>query len=370
MTEGSEPLRRSPLDDLHRALDARMVPFAGWEMPLQFKGIVEEHQAVRTRAGVFDVSHMGRLFVVGKDAGRLLRRAVTYAVDTMEEGRGHYTLLCNEAGGILDDPYVYRLDADRYLFIGNASNAESDREQVASLVEDGMDVELLDRQASTVMIALQGPEAMAYAAPVLGADVPEVVKARRCLEMPFAGHKLFISRTGYTGEDGFELVTSVEPGRHIWQRLLAEGVQACGLGARDTLRLEGALALYGQDIDTTTNPFEAGLDWVVSLEDGQDFVGREALLAARERGISRRLVCLKALDRGVIRHGYAVLHGGRAVSTVASGGFSPTLGISIALAYLPLELTAEGTQVEVDVRGRPLRCAVVARPFYRRPKGP
>jgi len=347
-----------------------MVPFAGWEMPLQFAGIVEEHQAVRRAAGIFDVSHMGRLFVTGPDAARLLRRALTYAVDRLEEGRGHYTLLCNEAGGILDDPYVYRLDGQRFLFIGNASNAERDREQLASLVDDGMEVEILDRQSSTVMIAVQGPAAVSYLARVLGPEIAEMVKPRRCVELPFEGAKLFVSRTGYTGEDGFEFVTSVEAGRHVWERLLAAGAQPCGLGARDSLRLEAALALYGNDIDTTTNPFEAGLDWVVSLDDGQDFVGREALLQVRERGIERRLCCLRALERGVMRHGYAVLHGGRVVGRVTSGGHSPTLGVSIAMAYLPLELTAEGTELEVDVRGRPLRAVVVPRPFYRRPKGP
>lgn len=370
MTDGAvQAVRRSPLDDLHRAIHGRMVPFAGWEMPLQFAGIVEEHQAVRRHVGIFDVSHMGRLFVVGADAGRLLRRALTYAVDRLEEGQGHYTLLCNEAGGILDDPYVYRLDRQRFLFIGNASNAESDRAQVASLIGEGMDVELLDRQSSTVMIALQGPAAPAYLARLLGSEAPEMIRPRRCIELPYEGAKLFVSRTGYTGEDGFEFVASVEGGRQLWERLLAAGAQPCGLGARDSLRLEAALALYGNDIDTTTNPFEAGLDWVVSLDDGQDFVGRDALLQVRQQGIRRRLCCLRALDRGVMRHGYAVLHGGEAVGRVTSGGHSPTLGVSIAMAYLPLELTAEGTHVEVDVRGRPLRAVVVPRPFYRRPKG-
>ncbi len=370
MTDGAVgTLRHSPLDDLHRALNARMVPFAGWEMPIQFKGIVEEHQAVRQHAGAFDVSHMGRLFVTGPDAPRLLRRAVTYAVDHLQEGRGHYTLLCNAAGGILDDPYVYRLDAQRYLFIGNASNADRDREQVASLVEDGMDVELLDRQLSTVMFAVQGREAVGIAASVLGQQVVDGIAMRRCAELPFAGQKLFVSRTGYTGEDGFEFVANVDAGRHLWQRFLAEGVQPCGLGARDTLRLESALALYGNDIDETTNPFEAGLDWVVSLDDEGDFVGRDALLKVKAAGIRRRLVCLKAVDRGVIRHDCPVLQRGKAVGRVTSGGHSPTLGISIAMAYLPLELTAEGTEVEVDVRGRALRAVVVPRPFYRRPKG-
>jgi aminomethyltransferase len=358
-------LRTVPLEAEHRAAGARMVPFAGWRMPLQYKGIVEECRAVRQRAGLFDVSHMGRLFVVGADAAALLRRASTYNVQKLAEGRGHYALLCNDEGGILDDIFVYRLDETRFLVVGNAANAEQDRDQIAGLVRPGMDVELLDRQAATVMLALQGPDAPAFLARVVGPHIPESLPRRRCLEFELLGYKAFVSRTGYTGEDGFELVTSIEAGRSLWERLLAVDVEPCGLGARDTLRLEAALLLYGQDIDVNTNPWEAGLDWVVSLDDGADFVGRSALVSAKERGVERRLVCLQAGERGVIRTGQDILHAGRKVGRVSSGGFSPTLEVSIAMAYLSLALTTEGTEVQVDVRGRPLAARVVPRPFYR-----
>jgi aminomethyltransferase len=357
-------LRKTPLFDLHERQGGRIVPFAGWAMPVQYKGIVEEHHAVRRRAGVFDVSHMGRLFVVGRDAERLLRSAVTYNVAKLHEGHGHYTLLCNPDGGIIDDPYVYRLDAARFLFVGNASNADRDLMQVRALVDPSMDVELLDRQEQTVMLAVQGPDASGHMARLLGPEVAALDK-RACTELPFMGVKLFVSRTGYTGEDGFEIVTSPDAGRAIWRQLLAEGVEACGLGARDTLRLEAALPLWGNDIDETTNPYEAGLGWVVSLDDGADFAGRAALERIKKDGVTRKLACLRATDRGVVRDHYPVLHDGAPVATVASGSYSPTLGTSIAMAYLPNALAKEGTELAVDVRGKPLAVTVVKRPFVK-----
>jgi aminomethyltransferase len=251
-------LRRTALSDLHEQQGGRMVPFAGWSMPVQYRGIVEEHNAVRERAGVFDVSHMGRLFVVGADAERLLRSAVTYNVAKIAEGRGHYTLLCNERGGIIDDPYMYRLDPRRFLVVGNASNADRDLAQIRALVRPGMDIELLERQEQTVMLAVQGPDAAGHMARIIGPEV-SAMEHRACTELPFMQYKLFVSRTGYTGEDGFEIVTSTEAGRAIWRQLVASGVEPCGLGARDTLRLEAALALWGNDIDETTKQDSAGL---------------------------------------------------------------------------------------------------------------
>ena len=362
MADAPTTLRKTPLFDLHESQGARIVPFAGWAMPVQYRGIVDEHNAVRQRAGEFDVSHMGRLFVVGPDAARLIRRAVTYDVTTLAEGQGHYTLLCNDAGGIIDDPYVYRLDQQRFLFVGNASNADRDTDCVRSFIERDMDVELLERQEQTVMLAVQGPEAAAHMARIIGAELAALDK-RACTELPYLQYKLFVSRTGYTGEDGFEIVTSPDAGRAIWRQLLAGGVEPCGLGARDTLRLEAALPLWGNDIDESTNPYEAGLGWVVSLEDGADFAGRDALVRIKQAGVERKLVCLTALDRGVIRDGYAISHAGQAIGTVASGSHSPTLGVSIAMAYLPLDLTKPGTRLDIDVRGRSLPVVVVKRPF-------
>jgi aminomethyltransferase len=211
---------------------------------------------------------------------------------------------------------------------------------------------------------VQGPAAEGHIARAIGAEVA-ALGHRRCTELPFMQYKLFVSRTGYTGEDGFEIVTSVDAGRAIWRQLRAEGGEACGLGARDTLRLEAALPLWGNDIDETTNPYEAGLGWVVSLDDGSDFAGRDALARIKRDGVSRKLTCLRAIDRGVIRDHYPILHDGTQIATVASGSHSPTLGLSIAMAYLPIELTAEGTELTVDVRGKPLRVTVVPRPFVR-----
>ncbi len=357
-------LRKTALFDLHEQQGARIVPFAGWAMPVQYRGIVEEHHAVRRRAGVFDVSHMGRLFVAGAGAAALLRSALTYDVASLPEARGHYALLCNEDGGIIDDPYVYRLDAQRFLFVGNAANAARDRDLVAAHVQPDMDAELLDRQEQTVMLAVQGPAAEAYVARLLGPPVA-AMGTRACTELPFMGTKLFVSRTGYTGEDGFELVGSVEAGRAIWRQLVTDGVEPCGLGARDTLRLEAALPLWGHDIDETTDPYEAGLGWVVSLDDGADFPGRAALARVKQAGTTRRLTCLRATGRGVVRDGCPLLRGGEPVGSVTSGGYSPTLATSVAMAYLPVALAREGTELAVDVRGRTLPVVVVKRPFVR-----
>jgi aminomethyltransferase len=358
-------LKQLPLADQHRALGARFAPFAGWEMPVQYAGIVEEHRAVRDRAGVFDVSHMGRCFVVGVDAGRLLRRAVTYKVDQLSEGDAHYALMCNDAGGILDDVFVYRLDPERFLVVNNASNADLGRERMAAALEGGGDAELLDRTASTTMLAVQGPQAVDAVGRVLGPMAPLDLPKRRCVELEYAGYKLFASRTGYTGEDGFELVTSVDAGAHLLAGLVREGVAPCGLGARDTLRLEAALPLYGNDIDSTTDPYESGLGFAVSLDDGAEFTGRAALAASHETGPERKLSCLRATGRGVMRAHCPVLHVGKRAGETTSGSFSPTLGTSIALAYLPVALAKQDVELEVDVRGKPLPAVVVRRPFYR-----
>jgi aminomethyltransferase len=308
---------------------------------------------------------MGRLFAIGRAAATALRRALTWDVTRLREGRGHYTLLCNEHGGIIDDPYLYRLDAERFLIVGNAVNAGRDRQHIASLVRPEDGVELLDRQEQTVMLAVQGPAAAGHLARVIGPEVAAIDR-RGCTELPFMQYKLFASRTGYTGEDGFELVTSPEAGRAIWRQLQADGVEPCGLGARDTLRLEAALPLWGKDIDETTHPYEAGLGWVVSLDDGADFLGRDALARLRQHDPARRLAHLRATDRGVIRDGCVVLRGDEPVGTVTSGGHSPTLGTSIAMAYVTPAAAVEGTQLAVDVRGRRLAAVVVPRPFVAR----
>jgi len=359
------PLKRSALDAEHRRLGAKMVPFAGWEMPLQFSGIVDEHNAVRHWAGVFDVSHMGRLVLSGRDAAALLRRALTYNVHRLREGQAHYAVMCQEDGGVIDDVFLYRMDAGRFLLVTNAVNADTDRDHIAGLAEPGMDVTIDDIQIRTAMLAIQGPEAAPLLAETVTRAPIEELPRHGCMEFELLGSNAVIAQSGYTGEDGFEIVMDAARAHAFWRGLLSARVKPCGLGARDTLRLEAALPLYGNDIDKTTNPFEAGLAWVVDLDD-EPFIGREALLRVRETGVRRRLVCLKALEKGIMRSDCAVLHDGEVVGRVTSGGFSPTLGISIGMAYVPSELAGDGTSLVVDVRGRPLPVVVVKRPFYKR----
>lgn len=358
-------LRKTALNEWHHRASAKMVSFAGWEMPLQYSSILEEHRSVRQHTGIFDVSHMGRFFLTGPDAARLLRRAITYNITRLGVGRSHYALMCNEDGGILDDVYCYHVDPERWLVVVNAANREPAGERLRSLREPRMQVDLADRTEVTVMIALQGPEAAEQLTDVLGPELPTTLGKRRCLGFELMRYRALISRTGYTGEDGFEIVASIEAGRALWERLVQAGAIPCGLGARDTLRLEAALVLYGNDITTTTNPYEAGLDWVVSFDDAADFVGRRALAQIHTAGVKRKLVCLKAEERGIMRAHYPILHEGREVGQVTSGGYSPMLAVSIGMGYVPIELSTPGTALTVAIRGSPLPVRVVPRPFYR-----
>jgi aminomethyltransferase len=335
-------------------------------MPIQYTGIIEEHRAVRERAGIFDVSHMGRLDVSGPDAARLLRYVSTYDATRLSTGEGHYSLICNQEGGILDDIYIFRVEDERFVVVTNAANAEKGRDWISEHKQAGLDVKLKDIQTSTAMIAVQGPDATALVSSLSPAPLAEI-KPRNCLDgVEVAGQRAFVSRTGYTGEDGFEIVTMAADGPAVWDALRNAGAQACGLGARDTLRLEAALLLYGNDIDASTNPFEAGLGWVVTFDDGGDFIGRRALLHAKERGPERSLVCLLTEDNGIPRAGCAILHDEKQIGTVSSGGFSPSLRRGIAMGYVPVGQRAEGTMLTVDVRGKPLPMKIVKRPFYSR----
>jgi glycine cleavage system T protein (aminomethyltransferase) len=360
-------LLRTALYDEHKRLGARMVPFAGWEMPVQYAGIVEEHNAVRQRAGMFDVSHMGRFEVHGPDARRFMRYVSTWDMTRLVPGDGHYSASCREDGGILDDIYVFCLEPERYLVVVNASNAPKMKAWLEDRIER-WNARLIDRHTSTGMIAVQGPEALGCLRELIGDEFVASLRPRRCGETEWRGQTLFASRTGYTGEDGLELVIEGQSGPDLWRALLDAGVTPAGLGARDTLRLEAALLLYGNDMDEETNPWEVGLDWVVTLDDGKDFVGRNSLVGLKERGVSRELVCLKASERGIMRSHCDIFRQGESVGTITSGGYSPTLSVSIGMGFVPPELSAEGTEMIVDVRGRPLPVQVVPRPFYKRPK--
>ncbi|HET8945195.1 MAG TPA: glycine cleavage system aminomethyltransferase GcvT [Dehalococcoidia bacterium] len=376
MAQADANLLRTALHEEHLRLGARLVPFAGYEMPVQYAGVIEEHTAVRERAGMFDVSHMGRYLVLGPDAARFLAHICTWDMTRLAPGEGHYAAACREDGGILDDVYVFAIPPapggaspapTRYLIVVNAANAPKMKAWMEGRI-GGFEAELVDWHASSVMIAVQGPAALATLDGVLGREFVRSLKPRRCGETEWRGQTVFASRTGYTGEDGLELVTNADLGPALWRTLLDAAVTPCGLGARDTLRLEAALLLYGNDMDEETNPFEVGLDWVVTLDDGADFIGRTALEHIAPAGTGRTLVCVKAEDRGIMRAHCDIFRSGERVGTITSGGYSPTLGVSIGMGFVPPDLAAEGSELTVDVRGKELPVRVVPRPFYKRPK--
>ena len=349
----------------HQAVGARFAPFAGWEMPLQYQGIVGEHRAVRERVGVFDVSHMGRALVEGPEAAGRLRSVTTFDVTTLAVGEAHYSLYCNEMGGIDDDIFVYRPAPERYLVVHNAANAVEGFERLEAVL-GGAATEIT---GATAMLAVQGPEAMLLLSRVLGPGVLDVGR-RSCAELAWGDAQVTFGRTGYTGEDGGEIIIGSDAAGGLWDALLEGGATPAGLGARDTLRLEAALPLHGNDIGSATNPYEAGLGFAVSLGDRAAFTGRPALAALSDEPPSRRLMHMVARGRGVLRTGYAVhaRGGGEPVTRLTSGSFSPSLKLGIGMAYLPSELTKIGTRLEVDVRGRLLPVEVVPRPFYRKVK--
>lgn len=358
----ADGLRRLALHARHVAAGAKFAPFAGWEMPLQYQGIVAEHEAVRADAGVFDVSHLGRVWVRGADAGTRLRGVTTFDIANLEPGRAHYSLYCNERGGIEDDVLVYRVDDERWLVAHNAANAEADLERVRSALGGAAE----DATGETVMLAVQGPRAPEVLTALFG-DAYASMRPHDCLEVAWNGMTALVARTGYTGEDGGEVIVPADAAAELWEAVVGLGAMPAGLGARDTLRLEAALPLHGNDIDATTHPYEAGLGFAVSLVDGAGFLGRDALARLAAGKPERRLACVRALERGaVFRHGCAVLdEGGAALSELTSGAYSPSLRVSMGMAYLPATSLSPGTRLAVDVRGRAVPAEVVRRPFYR-----
>ena len=365
MTE--EP-RATPLVARHEALGARLVDFVGWRMPIQYAGILEEHRAVRQRAGLFDLCHMGELFVEGPEAGDALAGAVTTDPRTLAIGRAHYSMICAPDGGILDDLIIYRLAEDRFLVVANASNAAVVSDALAERFE-GRRAILDNRSLATALVAIQGPAALGILAPLADLDL-EAIRYYGIAEGAVAGVPGLVARTGYTGEDGFEVFVDADAGTTIWDALAAAGAGAglvpVGLGARDTLRLEAGMPLYGNELDRATNPFEAGLGRVVKLAKEGGFVGRDALAAAAEAGVRRRLVGLVVRGRGIARHGHPVWCGERASGVVTSGTMSPTLGVPIAMAYVAPADSAPGTMVDVEIRDTRAAAEVVPLPFYTR----
>ncbi len=358
-------LKRTPIHDEHVKLGGKIVPFAGFEMPIQYpSGITAEHRSVREAAGLFDVSHMGEFIVRGPQALELVQRVTVNDASVIEVGQAQYSAMCLESGGIVDDLLVYRYP-DRYMLVVNASNLEKDRAWVTSHA-NGLDVEIEDVSDATALLALQGPAARAILRPLVDIELDRVTYYRFTTG-GVAGVPATIAGTGYTGEDGFELYIASRDAVAVWRALLEAGKGAglvpVGLGARDSLRLEMGYALYGNELDSEHTPLEAGLAWITKLDKG-DFVGRDALLAQRKAGIQRRLVGLVLGERAFPRHGYPILAGGEAVGVVTSGTASPSLGIGIAMGYVPSQRAAPGTELQVDARGRALDAVVTRPPFY------
>jgi aminomethyltransferase len=363
-----ETPRQTPLYACHVEAGARLVDFAGWEMPVQYAGVIEEHRAVRERAGLFDVSHMGEVRVAGAGAEAFVDSLTPNNVAKLKVGRIHYSGLLNERGAYLDDILVYRMAEDEFLLVVNAANVDKDFAWISSHASG--DVEVTNVSDDYALLALQGPRAAEILAPLTETDLDEVSYYGFALG-EVGGRQAIISRTGYTGEDGFELYVAPGDAAELWNLLLeqgeAHGIAPAGLGARDTLRLEAAMALYGHELDEETTPWEAGLNWVVKLR-GSDFIGREALVQQKETGIGRRLVGFEVTSRGIAREGHRVLAGGEPIGAVSSGTFSPTFQKALGLAYVSAEKSEPGTEIQIEVRKRLLDARVVEMPFYRRSK--
>jgi aminomethyltransferase len=368
MTEIPAPLA-TPLLDRHEALGAKVVEFAGWLMPIQYAGILEEHRAVRTAAGLFDLSHMGELVVEGPDAGAALAAALVTDPPALAVGRAHYSMICADDGGILDDLIVYRLAEDRFMVVANASNA---RVVSDALVErlDGFRAVLDDRSLATGLVAVQGPRSLDILGSLTDLDLGRI-PYYGIAEGTVAGVHALVARTGYTGEDGFEAFVDTGHAGAVWDAMLEagrpHGLVPVGLGARDTLRLEAGMPLYGNELDRATNPFEAGLGRVVKLAKPGDFTGRLALEGVARDGVGRRLVGLVLRERGIARHGYPVLDDAGTTGAVTSGTMSPTLGYAIAMAYVAPAHVEPGTMLAVEIRGGRVAAEVVPLPFYKRP---
>ena len=354
---------RTPLYEEHVRLGAQMTNFGGWVMPLQYSTIREEHRAVREAVGLFDLSHMGELRI-GDET--LVQRVVSRDVTRLRPGRIQYALLCNDAGGIIDDVLVYVMPDSSYLLVVNAGNQDGDFEWIKAQAQGDGAVSNVGRDWA--LVGVQGPRAVGLVQRLTRSELGDV-KYYAFVEGAVANVPCVISRTGYTGEDGFELFCGNADSVRLWRALLEEGrsdgIRPAGLGARDTLRLEAGMRLYGNDMDADTNPLEAGLDWTLNLD--KNFVGRDAIIQARQQALARQLVGFKMLDRRIPRHGYRVVSEGKEVGTVTSGNVSFTLGYNIGMAYVPPAMAQPGTRLGVDIRGTAAPAEVVPLPFYKRP---
>jgi aminomethyltransferase len=359
-------MKRTPFFSLHQQAGAKIVPFGGFEMPVQYTSIMDEHKCVRERVGVFDVSHMGEFFVTGPGAGEFIQSVTVNDVTKLAPGAAQYSALCYDDGGIVDDLLVYMLGENSYMIVVNAANIQKDFDWLRSHCTDGVD--LVDRSDSYGLLAVQGPKAEATLQPLTPVALADIAYYHFA-QGELAGVPMIISRTGYTGEKGYELYFAPEHAEAIWKAVFDAGkefgINPIGLGARDTLRLEMGFCLYGNDIDASTNPLEAGLGWITKLGKGE-FVGKPALLKAKADGLKRKLVGLTFAEKVIPRHGYPIEQNGTTVGAVTSGTFSPTLGAGLALGYVDAACAAPGTPLQVDIRGKRTAAVVAPIPFLKR----
>jgi aminomethyltransferase len=363
-------LKKTPLNEAHRASGAKMVPFGGWDMPVEYSGLIAEHNAVRKAAGLFDVSHMGEFEIEGPGAVAFLQRVASNNVAKLADGQAQYSALPMPSGAPVDDVILYRRAADRYLMVVNAGNLEKDFLWLQAQRPEACT--LRDRSDDYALLALQGPRAQEILGGLTTLDLPGIA-FYHFAEGEVASHPATVARTGYTGEDGFELFVAPDRAVALWHALLEAGRERglipAGLGARDTLRLEARMCLYGNDMDETTSLVEAGLGWIVSLDEGKgDFPGRAILESQKKNGVSRKLVGFEMVGRGIARHGYPVFVGEDSAGKVCSGTYAPFLQKSIGLCYLPTPRAGVGTAFDVEVRGRRVAARVVPTPFYKRPR--
>ncbi|MBS4176361.1 glycine cleavage system aminomethyltransferase GcvT [Lederbergia citrea] len=364
-------LLRTPLYPIYKEMGAKTIDFGGWDLPVQFSSIKEEHEAVRTKAGLFDVSHMGEVSVKGKDSLNFLQKMMTNDLAKLKTGGAQYTAMCYENGGVVDDLLVYKLADEDYLLVVNAANTEKDVDWLEKHVEG--DVQVKDVSSEFALLAIQGPRAESILQKIVGnTNLKEIKYFKFKQNVDVNGSTVLVSRTGYTGEDGFEIYCHAKDAEKFWNDLLSagkdEGLLPCGLGARDTLRFEANLVLYGQEISEDITPLEAGLGFAVKLNKEVDFIGKSSLQKQKEAGVPRTIIGIEMIDRGIPRHGYKVFSGSEEIGIVTSGTQSPTLKKNIGLALVNSEYKEIGNELDVEIRGKRLKVRIVPTPFYSRPK--
>lgn len=357
-------MKRTPLYDEHIALNAKMVDFAGWEMPIEYTSLFDEHNYVREDVGIFDVSHMGEFRVQGKDAQKFVNYILSNDVSQIKDGQILYTFFLNEKGGVVDDLLVYKVSEANYYLVVNAANIEKDWKWITSH-SDNYNVQLINESDITAEVALQGPKAESLLQEFVNIDLKKLTFFTFSDECELSGIPVLISRTGYTGEDGFEIYSKNEDIIKIWEILLKAGAKPCALGARDTLRFEAALPLYGHELSDEISPLEAGFGFFVKLQKESDFIGKAALVEQKQEGLKRKIVGLQMMDRGIAREGTKVFSGEKEVGWVTTGYKSPTIGLSISNALLEIQYTEMGTELEVDIRGRRKKVKVISKQFLK-----